>query len=88
MENDCIVIDLIEERLKRYIDSFYQGSEEWSLAMQVLFMYMSGEIDVSWCAEGIKVTHPSITLQEKNPEKEYNVSSVVLPPHGMINDRQ
>ena len=84
MEQECIIIDLVEERLKRYVDTFFQGSEEWGLAMQVLFMYLSREVDVSWCAEGIKVSHPSTALQEKNPDREYEASVVVLPPNGPI----
>tara|TARA_B100000131_G_scaffold116562_1_gene113496 strand:- start:839 stop:1105 length:267 start_codon:yes stop_codon:yes gene_type:complete len=88
MEHECVIIDLAEERLKRYVDTFYQGSEEWGIAMQVLFMYLSHEIDVSWCAEGVKITHPSLKLQKENPEKDHEVSVIVLPPHGPAKKEQ
>ena len=84
MEPECVIIDLAEERLKRYVDTFHQGSEEWSVAMQVLLMYLSEDIDVSFCSEGIIVTHPSAKLQFDNPEKKYEVSSVILPPVGPV----
>lgn len=79
MEHECVIIDLIEVRLKKYVDTFHQGSEAWDIAMQVLLMYLSGEIDISWNAKGIKVVHPSSELKKKNPRKEYKKSSVILP---------
>jgi hypothetical protein len=82
MEHECIIIDLSEERLKRYVDTFHHGSEEWAVAMQVLLMYLEHEIDVSWCADGIRITHPSLQIQKENPEKKYEVSNVILPPGG------
>lgn len=60
------VIDLVEYKLKRFVDLFPQGSRDWEAAMQIFMLYMEGEINVRWCDEGILVKHsdPDLDLKE------------------------
>ena len=51
------VVDLIEYRLKKYIDTFYQGTAEWNFASRILLMYLTGDITIRWCSEGMVVEH-------------------------------
>lgn len=67
---DCKIYDLVEYKLKRYIDSFYQGSEEWSTGMHVLLMYLQGEVEIRWCKDGMIVAHPPFQKVKKEQEQK------------------
>ena len=77
---DCKIYDLVEYKLKKYIDSFYQGSEEWSTGMHVLLMYMDGEVYIQWCSEGMVISHPSVKKMKEHDEQR----SIVLTASGSI----
>lgn len=72
------VVDLIEYRLERYVESFYKGTDERQVASQLLMMYLIGEIDVRWSSESIVVEHPSLNLREE----ETSVNKYLLPLRG------
>ncbi len=60
------IVDLVEYKLKNFVDSFYQGSRDWEIAMQIFMLYLDGEISVRWNNEGILVQHnnPELDLKE------------------------
>ena len=64
------IIDLVEYRLKRFVDSFYQGSKEWDIAMQIFMLYLDGEIHIRWAPGGIFV---------KNINSEFELREVFMP---------
>ena len=72
------VIDLIEYRLERYVESFYKGTDERQVASQLLMMYLIGEIDVRWSSKSIVVEHPSLNFREE----ETSVNKYLLPLKG------
>ena len=69
------IIDLVEYRLKMFVDSFYQGSKEWEIAMQVFMLYLDGEIEIRWSDEGIYI---------KNTNEELGLREVFMPEGGSI----
>jgi len=79
---NCKIHDLVEYKLKKYIDSFYQGSEEWSTGMHVLLMYMDGVVDIQWCKEGMVISHPSSRKMKEHEEQR----SIVLTASGSIGE--
>ena len=72
------VVDLIEYRLQRYVESFYKGTHERKVASKLLMMYLSGKIDVRWSSNSIVVEHPSLNLREE----ETTVQEYLLPLRG------
>ena len=50
------VYDLVEYKLKKWVDSFYQDSEEWHQAMHILAAYLEGEVTVQWSKGKIEIT--------------------------------
>jgi len=52
---ECRIYDLLEYKLKRYVDSFRQGSDEWHTAMQILLLYLDGEVSIKWSSDIIYV---------------------------------
>ena len=69
------IIDLVEYRLKRFVDSFYQGSKEWEIAMQVFMLYLDGEINVRWAEGGIFI---------KNINSDFELREVFMPEGSYI----
>lgn len=59
------VIDLVEYKLKMFVDSFYQGSRDWEIAMQIFMLYLEGDITVRWVDEGIFIKHKDSQLNLK-----------------------
>ena len=59
------VIDLVEYKLKRFVDSFYQGSRDWEIAMQIFMLYLEGEITIRWGEGGIFIKHIDSDLNLK-----------------------
>lgn len=76
--SDCEIYDLVEYRLKRNVDSFFQGSQEWERAMHILLLYLEGKIKVRWCTEGIIITQPEDELEDPEDRIEILVPS---PPY-------
>lgn len=54
--NPCIIYDLVEYKLKKYIDSFTCGTPEWDVAMNLMLLYLDEEINVKWCSEGLIIS--------------------------------
>jgi len=68
------VIDLVEYKLKMFVDSFYQGSRDWEIAMQIFMLYLEGEITIRWVDDGIFIKHNNSDLDLKEvfvPEGGY-----------------
>jgi hypothetical protein len=78
----CEVIDLTEHRLKKYVDTFYQDTPEWDVAMQILYMYISDEIDVAWTNDGIIVEHPKSEQRKEWMTGSLGPTRVILPLSG------
>ena len=55
-DSSCMVYDLTEYRLKKYIDSFPQGTAEWDVAMRLMLLYLDNDVTVKWCEEGMLIT--------------------------------
>lgn len=69
------VIDLVEYKLKIFVDGFIQGSRDWEVAMQIFMLYLEGEIAVRWCNEGILVQHN---------DSDLNLKEVFVPGGGNL----
>ena len=54
------IVDLIEYRLKKYIETFHQGTPDWDFATRILFMYLCDDITVKWDSQGIIITQTRI----------------------------
>ena len=61
------IVDLIEYRLKKYVETFHQGTQDWDIASRILFMYLCGDVTVMWSSEGIIVEQ--LNLPEDNELK-------------------
>lgn len=55
-DNNCRIYDLVEYKLKKWVDSFYLDSEEWHQAMHVLAAYLEGEVSVQWSKDKIEIS--------------------------------
>ncbi len=69
------VVDLVEYRLKKYIDTFYQGTAERDFASRILLMYLTGDVAIRWCSEGMVVEHLRVTKGDQP-------ARLLLPPSG------
>jgi hypothetical protein len=54
--SNCHVYDLVEYKLKKWVDSFYQDSEEWHHAMHILAAYLEGEVTIQWSKGKIEIS--------------------------------
>ena len=64
-ENElCMVYDLVEYRLKKYIDSFPQGTAEWDVAMRLMLLYLDKDVTVKWCEDGMLITATSEEIEQ------------------------
>ena len=52
----CMVYDLVEYKLKKFIDSYSCGSEEWDVGMNLMLLYLDNEVTIKWSNEGIIIS--------------------------------
>ena len=76
MTEEAEIVDLVEYKLKKFVDSFYQGSKDWEIAMQIFMLYLEGEISIRWAGDGIFVKHRHFAEEEMKevfiPEGGFN----------------
>jgi hypothetical protein len=55
-DSECRIYDLVEYKLKKWVDSFYLDSEEWHHAMHILAAYLEGDVAVQWTEDKIQIS--------------------------------